>query len=158
MNNRIQSFSKFTKLNESIADVTGSVEAKEYKVKDKHKAEDRLGELGIEWNDFIDHPDGTGFGTDGNLMAHYDEDSGMLYVHVDPSNSKSYSISKDDMEIPSDEQIDKNRDFEEILKRYNSEMGIDKGEDEDDWYKEDEDTFDEEPSDDDISNVSFDDF
>ena len=51
MNNRIQSFSKFTKLNESIADVTGSVEAKEYKVKDKHKAEDRLGELGIEWND-----------------------------------------------------------------------------------------------------------
>ena len=146
MNNRIQSFGKFTKLNESIADVTGNVEAKEYKVKDKHKAEDRLGELGIEWNDFIDHPDGTGFGTDGNLMAHYDEDSGMLYVHVDPSN----------IEIPSDEQIDKNRDFEDILKRYNSEMDIDT--DEDSWYKEDEDSDDEEPSDNDISNVSFDDF
>ena len=128
--------------------INENVEAKEYKVKDKHKAEDRLGELGIEWNDFIDHPDGTGFGTDGNLMAHYDEGNGMLYVHVDPS----------DIEIPSDEQIDKNRDFEEILKRYNSEMGIDKDEDEDDWYKEDEDSNDEEPSDDDISNVSFDDF
>lgn len=146
MNNRIQSFGKFTKLNESIADVTGNVEVKEYKVKDKHKAEDRLGELGIEWNDFIDHPDGTGFGTDGNLMAHYDEDSGMLYVHVDPSN----------IEIPSDEQIDKNRDFEDILKRYNSEMDIDT--DDDSWYKEDEDSDDEEPSDNDISNVSFDDF
>lgn len=146
MNNRIQSFGKFTKLNESIADVTGNVEVKEYKVKDKHKAEDRLGELGIEWNDFIDHPDGTGFGTDGNLMAHYDEDSGMLYVHVDPSN----------IEIPSDEQIDKNRDFEDILKRYNSEMDIDA--DDDSWYKEDEDSDDEEPSDNDISNVSFDDF
>tara|TARA_R110002074_G_scaffold219649_4_gene390320 strand:- start:1562 stop:2002 length:441 start_codon:yes stop_codon:yes gene_type:complete len=146
MNNRIQSFGKFTKLNESIADVTGNVEVKEYKVKDKHKAEDRLGELGIEWNDLIDHPDGTGFGTDGNLMAHYDEDSGMLYVHVDPSN----------IEIPSDEQIDKNRDFEDILKRYNSEMDIDA--DDDSWYKEDEDSDDEEPSDNDISNVSFDDF
>jgi len=149
MNNRIQSFSKFTKLNESISDVTGNVEVKEYKVKDRHKAEDRLGELGIEWNDFIDHPDGIGFGTDGNLMAHYDEDSGMLYVHVDPS----------DIEIPSDEQIDKHKNFEEILKRYNLEMDIDTDEGEDDWYKEDEeDNYDEEPSDDDISNVSFDDF
>ena len=139
--------------------INENVEAKEYKVKDKHKAEDRLGELGIDWEEFIDHPDGTGFGTDGNLMAHYDEATGKLYVHIEPSGSKTYKISREDTDIPSDEEIDKHKDFDALLQRYNSETGT-SDDDDDDWYKEDEDddNNDDEPSDDDIANMSFDDF
>lgn len=147
MKDHVQTFNKFTKLNESINE---NVEVREYKVKDKHKAEDRLEELGIQWKDFIDHPDGTGFGTDGNLMAHYDEETGKLYVHVEPTG-------KEDIEIPSDEEIDKYKDFDALMQRYNSETDDVEG---DEWFKEDEDeednNWDKEPSDSDL--IDFDEF
>ena len=123
MEEYIQKFSKYTKLNESISTLTEEVEVKEYKVKDKHKAEDRLEELGIDWKDLIDHPDGTGFGKDGNLMAHYDEDDGKLYVHVESENGESSPTRNIDIEdVTSDSYISA------MLNRYSDSDGEDEDE------------------------------
>jgi len=71
-------------------------ELQEYKVKDVHAAEDKLEDLGIVWTDFINHPDGKGFGRDGDLVAHYDEAEKMLYVHEDVDQYFTRSADEDE--------------------------------------------------------------